>query len=69
LGHRIGDVIHSYEKQGFHSTGTAVDRISGEWLADEVRAIGLKPILEEFYATADAFAHQGAVVIASRKPV
>ena len=45
---RIGTVVRSYEQQGFHRTGTAVDRISGDWLADEVRQIGLKPEREEF---------------------
>ena len=45
---RIGAVIRAYEEQGFHRTGTAVDRISGEWLADEVREIGPEPVLEEF---------------------
>ena len=45
---RIGTVIRAYEEQGFHRTGTAVDRISGDWLANEVRQIGLEPVLEEF---------------------
>lgn len=45
---RIGTVIRACEQQGFHRTGTAVDRTSGEWLADEVRQIGLEPIVEEF---------------------
>ena len=45
---RIGAVIRAYEAQGFHRTGTAVDRLSGEWLASEVREIGLEPVLEEF---------------------
>lgn len=45
---RIGAVIHAYEEQGFHRTGTDVDRTSGDWLADEVRRIGLVPALEEF---------------------
>ena len=45
---RIGTIIHAYEKQGFHRTGTEVDRISGDWLANEVRQIGLEPTLEEF---------------------
>ncbi len=45
---RIGTVIRAYENQGFHRTGTEVDRISGEWLADEVRQAGLEPTLEEF---------------------
>jgi hypothetical protein len=45
---RIGSVIRTYEEQGFHRTGTTVDRISGDWLANEVRQIGLKPMCEEF---------------------
>jgi hypothetical protein len=45
---RIGTVIRAYEEQGYHRTGTAVDRISGDWLATEIRQIGLKPVLEEF---------------------
>jgi hypothetical protein len=45
---RIGTVIHAYEKQGFHRTGTDVDRISGDWLADAVRQLGLEPAREEF---------------------
>ena len=45
---RIGAVIRAYENQGFHRTGTDVDRISGDWLANEVRRIGLQPVLEEF---------------------
>jgi hypothetical protein len=45
---RIGTVIRAYEAQGFHRTGTAVDRISGDWLADEVRQLGLEPVREEF---------------------
>jgi hypothetical protein len=45
---RIGAIIHAYERQGFHRTGTEVDRLSGDWLANEVRQIGLEPALEEF---------------------
>src|SRR5215831_15959746 len=45
---RIGTVIRAYEEQGFHRTGTAVDQISGDWLANEVRQIGLEPMREEF---------------------
>ena len=44
----IGTVIQAYGEQGFHRTGTEVDRRSGDWLADEVRQIGLEPVLEEF---------------------
>jgi hypothetical protein len=45
---RIGTVIRAYEEQGFHRTGTAVDRTSGDWLADQVRQIGVEPTREEF---------------------
>jgi hypothetical protein len=45
---RIGTVIRAYESQGFHRTGTAVDHVSGAWLADEVRQVGLEPVREEF---------------------
>ena len=45
---RIGTVIRAYEEQGFHRTGTAVDQASRDWLANEVRQIGLEPALEEY---------------------
>jgi hypothetical protein len=45
---RIGALIRAYEEQGFHRTGTAVDRLSGDWLAGEVRRAGLEPVLEDF---------------------
>ena len=45
---RIGALIRAYENQGFHRTGTAVDRLSAEWLAGEIRQIGLAPTLEDF---------------------
>jgi hypothetical protein len=45
---RIGPFIRAYEEQGFHRTGTAVDQLSGDWLVDEVRQIGLEPVREEF---------------------
>jgi hypothetical protein len=45
---RIGNVIHGYEEQGFHRTGTTVDQISGDWLMGQVRDIGLDPMGENF---------------------
>ncbi len=45
---RIGALIRAYEDQGFHRTGTDVDRLSGDWLAEEVRALGSEPAREEF---------------------
>ena len=45
---RLRTVIRAFDEQGFHRTGTVVDRRSGDWLANEVRQIGLEPVLEEF---------------------
>ena len=45
---RIGSVIRAYEEQGFHRTGTTVDHVSGDWLANEVLGIGLEPTREDF---------------------
>jgi hypothetical protein len=45
---RIGALVRAYENQGFHRTGTDVDRISGDWLANAVRELGLEPAREEF---------------------
>ena len=45
---RIENIIRSYEEQGIHRTGTEVDRISGDWLATQVRLIGLTPVQEAF---------------------
>jgi hypothetical protein len=45
---RIARVIGEYEKQGFHRTGTDVDRRSGDWLYEEARRIGLAPSRESF---------------------
>jgi hypothetical protein len=45
---RICSVIRAYEEQGFHRTGTTVDQVSGDWLANEVQGIGLEPTREGF---------------------
>jgi hypothetical protein len=45
---RIAQIIRAYEEQGFHRTGTKVDRISADWLATEVRRSGLTPTRETF---------------------
>src|SRR5579864_6377883 len=45
---RIAKLIKSYEEQGIHRTGTEVDRISGDWLMDQVRDAGLEPQREFF---------------------
>src|SRR5204863_1698647 len=45
---RISRIIDEYAEQGFHRTGTTVDRLSGDWLRKEVRQVGLPPTLESF---------------------
>jgi hypothetical protein len=45
---RIRALIHDFESQGIHRTGTEVDRRSAEWLASEIRIAGLTPSLEPF---------------------
>jgi hypothetical protein len=45
---RIAQIIRTYEEQGIHRTGTEVDRISGDWLANQIRLIGLTPAQEAF---------------------
>jgi hypothetical protein len=48
LEQRVASVIAAYDAQGNHRTGTAVDRQSAEWLATEVRRVGVGPVLEPF---------------------
>jgi hypothetical protein len=45
---RISRVIVEYGQQGFHRTGTDVDRRSGDWLFEEVRRLGVTPAREPF---------------------
>src|SRR5215831_13506317 len=48
LRNTIARVIQTYDRQGFHRTGTDVDRESARWLAAEARDRGLQPALESF---------------------
>jgi hypothetical protein len=43
--HRI---FEAYDAQGFHRTGSDADARSAHWLADEIRAAGLEPVLVAF---------------------
>jgi hypothetical protein len=45
---RVSRIIGEYAQQGFHRTGTTVDRLSGDWLSEEVRQVGLAPTRESF---------------------
>jgi hypothetical protein len=45
---RIIQIVGAYENQGIHRTGTEVDRISADWLCDEVRQAGLTADREPF---------------------
>jgi hypothetical protein len=45
---RIRRIVDGYSRQGFHRTGTDVDRLSADWLCGEVRDAGLTPMREPF---------------------
>ena len=45
---RIRRIIHAFEEQGFHRTGTSVDRASANWLRKEAQQAGLTASLESF---------------------
>src|SRR3989449_7051934 len=45
---RVARVIQAYDAQGHHGTGTEVANASAEWLAGQVRQLGVKPSLEAF---------------------
>jgi hypothetical protein len=45
---RIRRIIHAFEEQGFHRTGTPVDRASADWLRGEAHQAGLAASLEPF---------------------
>jgi len=48
LEERIASVLQAFDAQGNHRTGTAVDKISAEWLSAEVQRLGINPSLEPF---------------------
>lgn len=43
---RVSRIVREYDGQGWHRTGSDVDRGSAEWLADLVRGHGLEPTLQ-----------------------
>jgi hypothetical protein len=45
---RAASVIQAYDAQGHHRTGTEVDQKSAEWLARQVRGLGVESSLEPF---------------------
>src|SRR5262249_21972584 len=45
---RVATVVQTYDAQGNHRTGTDVDKKSGEWLAEEVRRLGVNASLDSF---------------------
>src|SRR5215471_21648766 len=48
LEQRVASLLEAFDAQGNHRTGTAVDNASAEWLADQVRQLGIEPSLEPF---------------------
>jgi hypothetical protein len=47
-GTRIERYISEYSAQGIHRTGSAVDRVSAEWMGNIVSELGCKPDFNEF---------------------
>src|SRR5215510_9684620 len=45
---RVARILEAFDAQGNHRTGTDVDSRSAEWLAAEVRQLGVEPSLEPF---------------------
>lgn len=48
VARRASRLIRAFEAQGYHRTATTVDAQSGDWLAEQIRQIGLTPRLEPF---------------------
>jgi hypothetical protein len=48
INQRITSLITAYETQGIHRTGTPTDKISADWLTEQIRQTGLKPTQESF---------------------
>ena len=46
--HRISKIIETYDSQGIHRTGTEGDMKNAQWLADEIKSLGLEPVMEGF---------------------
>jgi hypothetical protein len=46
---RISQIFKEYDNQGFHRTGSKVDILNADWLANRIKALGLVPKLEGFY--------------------
>ena len=48
---RVAEIISAYSDQGVHRTGTEVDRLSAEWLVQEIHRIGVAAELDAFTFT------------------
>src|SRR5712691_13205901 len=48
LEQRVAKLLQTFDAQGNHRTGTAVDNASAEWLADQVRLLGVAASPETF---------------------
>lgn len=45
---RIAKIIENYDGQGIHRTGTEGDMKNAQWLADEIKSLGLEPVMDGF---------------------
>ncbi|MFT5014773.1 MAG: hypothetical protein ACI9HA_003443 [Dinoroseobacter sp.] len=45
---RIAEIISEYTRQGVHRTGTDIDHLSADWLAQRIKALGVHPSESSF---------------------
>ncbi len=45
---RISKIIEIYDSQGIHRTGTEGDMKNAQWLTEEIKSLGLDPIMDGF---------------------
>ena len=45
---RISKIIQTYDNRGIHRIGTEGDINNAQWLADEIKSLGLQPIMDGF---------------------
>jgi hypothetical protein len=43
---RISKIIEIYDSQGIHRTGTEGDMKNAQWLTEEIKSLGLNPIMD-----------------------
>ncbi len=64
---RIARIVREYESQGWHRTGTRVDRASAEWLARKIAEAGGEPVHLEPFALSSVHPVEAYIEIGGRR--